>query len=375
MIDPTTRSVRSTVRRRATTKWGLSLCVVGSLALIGCSDTQPLPAEAAPATTTKIAESGAPATSAPPAPTEAPTTAAPPAAASSFVDGGDPLRTQQTHISQLGLPAVWSRATGAGQVIAIVDSGVDLSHPDLAGQLVEGINLVTPGTPPQDDNGHGTHVAGIAAATTGNAIGVSGTAPLAKIMPVKVLDQDGSGSTATIAAGIDWATQNGATVINLSLGQTGLRARISKGGEINPALRRATAAGVVIVSASGNDSTLKLDYRSGVDVIVVNACDAAGSPADFSNAGDPRAVAAPGVDILSTAPTKPTAIWPTGTSGYETLSGTSMAAPVVAGIVALLRSAGVTAADVAARLSATASNPTSDLRLGAGIVSPAPALG
>jgi subtilisin family serine protease len=335
---------------------------------VSCSQTDtiadPLPVTSSAAPSTVAPQSTVPTTSVP----VTSTTAAP------FGDGPDPLRSQQTHLAQLGLSEVWRRAAGQGQVIAIVDTGVDLTHPDLAAKLVDGINLVTPGTPPQDDNGHGTHVAGIAAAATGNSIGGSGVAPLARIMPVKVLDAGGSGSTANIAAGIDWAATHGATVINLSLGESGLRSRITKGGQINAALRRAAAAGVVVVAASGNDSTLKRDYRAGVDVIVVNACNGSGAPAAFTNAGDPRAVAAPGVDILSTAPRTPTDIWPSGSTGYERLSGTSMASPIVAGIAALLLSAGIDRSQVASRLESTATNPTNDIRLGAGVVSPSTAL-
>jgi len=338
---------------------------------LGCTTNSQLPDPATSSSTSSTTEMST--TTSTPAATTTATSA--PTVPSSFVAGPDPLRARQTHIAQLDLPTVWPRASGAGQIIAVVDTGVDLTHPDLQSNLVEGINLVTPNTPPQDDNGHGTHVAGIAAAVTGNALGVSGVAPLAKIMPVKVLDKVGSGTTATIAAGIDWATEHGATVINLSLGSSGPGSRLTKGGEINPALRRAATAGVVIVSASGNESTLKRDYRAGVDVIVVDACDQNGKPADFTNAGDPRAVAAPGVDILSTSPIAATDIWPKGTAGYETLSGTSMASPVVAGTAAMLRSAGVPAAEVLERLAATAKNPDNDIRLGAGVIAPSAALG
>lgn len=336
---------------------------------VSCSQTDTIADPSPTATTPAAPTTGMPASTVSTTSVPVTSTTAPP-----IISGTDPLRGQQAHLAQLDLPAVWSRATGQGQVIAIVDTGVDLAHPDLAPKLVDGINLVTPGTPPQDDNGHGTHVAGIAAGATGNSIGGSGVAPLARIMPVKVLDSAGSGSTATIAAGIDWAATHGATVINLSLGESGPGARITKGGEINAALRRASAAGVVIVAAAGNDSAFKRDYRAGVEVIVVDACDGSGAPAAFTNAGDPRAVAAPGVDILSTAPTTPTDIWPSGSTGYERLSGTSMASPIVAGIAALLLSAGIVPSQVASRLESTATNPTNDIRLGAGVVSPSTAL-
>jgi serine protease len=288
--------------------------------------------------------------------------------------GDDPLRAEQGHLSQLCMPGAWTLATGDREVIAIVDTGIDLTHPDLAARLVPGINLVQPGEPPQDDQGHGTHVAGIAAAATGNGVGVSGAAPGAALMPVKVLDATGSGSTTTIAEGIVWAVDNGATVVNLSLGGTGPASRIVKGGAINRAIRYANDRGVVVVAAAGNDSTLQVGYRAGVDVIVVNAADDEGAPAEFTNVGDPRAVAAPGVDVLATAPIGPTDTWPNGTGGYERLSGTSMSTPMVSGVVALLLEAGASPAEVADVLAATASNPNADPRLGAGIVDPVAAL-
>src|SRR6478672_10734448 len=134
----------------------------------------------------------------------------------------DPLLGRQWGLDQIKAPGAWSRgALGAGATIAVVDTGVDLGHPDLRSKLLPGVDLVsdetcTPGA--QDLNGHGTHVAGIAAAATNNGIGVAGTAPQAKILPVRVLDSTGSGTAADIDAGIRWAADHGAQVINLSLG-------------------------------------------------------------------------------------------------------------------------------------------------------------
>src|SRR3954467_1839681 len=132
----------------------------------------------------------------------------------------DPLFPKQWGLDQIHAPAAWARGDkGAGVTIAVVDTGVDLNHPDLESQLVAGKDLVAdskndcpPG--PQDENGHGTHVAGIAAAVTNNGIGGAGTAPDASIMPVRVLDADGSGDIDTIVAGIKYAADHGAKVIN-----------------------------------------------------------------------------------------------------------------------------------------------------------------
>jgi subtilisin family serine protease len=218
-------------------------------------------------------------------------------------------------------------------------------------------------------------VAGIAAATTGNGIGVAGTAPGAKIMPVRVLGDDGSGSDEAIAEGIDWAIDNGADVINLSLGETGVIARLSKGGPLNAAIRRAAAEDVVVVAASGNEGAAKRAYRIGVPVLVVNAVDQSGEVASFSNVGDQRAVSAPGVQILSTAPLTPSNIWPDGTDGYEELDGTSMAAPLVSGVAAILVGRGYDVAEVIERISSTADNPDGDPAKGAGTVDPVEAAG
>src|SRR4051812_32308440 len=134
----------------------------------------------------------------------------------------DPLLPRQWGLSQIKAAGAWNRgALGAGTTIAVVDTGVDLNHPDLKDKLLPGLDLVsdetcTPGA--QDLNGHGTHVAGIAAASANNGIGVAGTAPSANILPVRVLDSTGSGSGDDISVGIKWAADRGAQVINLSLG-------------------------------------------------------------------------------------------------------------------------------------------------------------
>jgi subtilisin family serine protease len=286
----------------------------------------------------------------------------------------DPLEGAQWAVSTLRLPEVWARgARGDGVVIAVVDTGVDLDHPDLQDHLVPGIDLVDDDATPDDENGHGTHVAGIAAAVTGNGIGVAGTAPGARIMPVRVLDAEGTGNDEDIAAGIDWAVANGARVVNLSLGESGVLARISKGGPLNASIRAAGAAGVAVVAAAGNEGSTRRNYRAGVPVIVVNATDPTGQLASFSNTGDLRSVAAPGEGILSTAPIGPSTIWPDGTDGYEELDGTSMAAPLVSGIAAILVARGLTAQDVLDRIAATADNPSSNPELGAGVVDPSEA--
>ncbi|WP_200810922.1 S8 family serine peptidase [Demequina sp. NBRC 110057] len=285
----------------------------------------------------------------------------------------DPTTAQDPRVDeQWGLDAVssresWEYATGDGVVIAIVDTGVDDGHRDLRRQMVRGIDLVDDDRNPKDENGHGTHVAGIAAAAA-NDYGIIGAAPDAKIMPIRALDENGAGSNSTIAEGIDWAVDHGADVINLSLDETGLLGRIEKGGPVNDAITRADEAGVVVVAASGNAGEVGQQYRFGVHVLVVNASNKAGTATYFSNVGDARAVAAPGVDILSTVPTYATTMFPDGTDGYETMAGTSMASPLVAGVAAQLISAGVPSEEVIDLITDTASNPDGLAGLGNGIV-------
>lgn len=262
--------------------------------------------------------------------------------------------------------------TGSGVVVAVVDSGLDLDHPAFDGRVVPGWDLVDDDARPGDGNGHGTHVAGIVGASASSA--APGAAPEVSLMPVRVLDDAGAGSGTTVAAGIVWAADHGAQVINLSIGDSGPADRFRKGGPIALAMR-AVADRAVIVVAAGNDAQYEELFRAGVPGIVVVATDSSGNPAPFTNVGDTRAVAAPGVDIVSTAPDYATALFPGGTDGYASLSGTSMAAPFVSAEAALLIQAGLTPAEVRATVPATATNPSGDPQLGAGIIDAAAAVG
>lgn len=271
------------------------------------------------------------------------------------------LTATGTGVPSYGLEMVnaadaWTRTRGAGTTIAIVDSGVDLDHPELAARIVVGIDLVDNDDHPDDENGHGTHVAGIAHAA----------APEASLLPVRVFDAEGAASNDRIAAGISAAVDRGADVINLSLGDAGVAERLLRGGPINRAIRRADAAGVVVVSAAGNEGQRETVYRDVVSLVVVAAVGPDGQRAPFSNYGDERTVAAPGVEIQSTAPPEPTPTFPNGTNGTATLSGTSMSAPFVSAQAALLLAAGLDADEILARIPATA-HP-GDETLGAGIV-------
>ncbi|MFB7515495.1 S8 family peptidase [Streptomyces sp. NPDC056144] len=286
----------------------------------------------------------------------------------------DPLRSQQWGIDALKLPDAWSTSKGEDTVIAVVDTGVDLDHPDLKGRLVDGYDFVDNDKQPKDLNGHGTHVSGIAAAHTDNGIGVSGGAPAAKIMPVRVLGADGSGTDANITKGIVWAADNGADVINLSLGESGLMARLLKGGVLNQAITHANSKGAVVVAAAGNDSTALQPYKIDTPVLVVNAADQSGLPASFTNFGAQNAVAAPGVDILSTLPTYTTKETLKNLTGYGKLSGTSMATPYVSAVAALLHHQGQSPAEIMKTIQSTAKNPQQIPKLGLGNVDAAAAV-
>src|SRR4051812_46818445 len=156
----------------------------------------------------------------------------------------DPLRGQQWGLSMVESDAAHSVTRGAGAVVAVIDTGGLASHQDLQGRLVAGHDFVGNDDDPNDENGHGTHVTGIVAANDGNGIGVSSVAPDAKVMPVRVLDADGSGSSGDIAAGIDWAVAHGAQVINLSLGPD--VPVVDSAPEIGEAIDRALNRGVVV---------------------------------------------------------------------------------------------------------------------------------
>lgn len=230
--------------------------------------------------------------------------------------------TVPTGISEIG--ATSRVHSGALVRVAVVDTGIDLDHPDLAANVLGGKGFVG-NTTGDDDNGHGSHVAGTIAAVGGNSKGVIGVAPGAGLLAVKVLDRRGSGSYSAIAEGIDWAVQQGADVINMSLGGT------LDSATLRTSIENARSAGVFMAVAAGNEGTLASQtYPAAYDtaVITVSAEDPAtnGFPS-WSNYGVPPIdLAGPGVSICSTSKS----------GGYAVKSGTSMATPHVAGAAALV---------------------------------------
>lgn len=277
----------------------------------------------------------------------------------------DPLFGSQWALSTLGAESAWGVAAGTGQTVAVVDTGTS-READLAGSLLVGWDFVNGRADGRlDPNGHGTHVAGVIAAAANNGLGGAGLAPGAKVLPVRALNSAGSGYWSDVANGIVYAVNQGAGVINLSLGGH------AGDASLQAAINYARSNGRVVVAAVGNDGSSAPTYPAAYPgVIGVAASDQVDGVAGFSNSGVAVDLTAPGVGILSTVP-----------GGYASLSGTSMAAPHVSAAAALLRSAAVSrglgSVDVEAALRATATDigaPGIDSSSGAGRINPRTAM-
>ena len=228
-------------------------------------------------------------------------------------------------VYRVNAPSAWNNTTGSGVKIAIIDTGINKKHPDLT--VSGGINLlgISSSKKWNDDNGHGTHVAGIIAAHN-NSIGVIGVAPDAEVYAVKVLDQYGSGRISDVIEGIEWAVQNDMDIISMSLGTT------EYSQALNDSSASAYNAGILLVASAGNNgdgnlSTNDVMYPAKLEsVIAVSAIDRNNMAVSWSADGSKVELAAPGVGIYST--------WLDG--GYHSMSGTSMATPFVSGVAALM---------------------------------------
>lgn len=251
----------------------------------------------------------------------------------SFVPDDPDYHAQAAYLSSVHAPQAWDVTHGSRAVrIAVVDSGIDVGHPDLAGKVVGAYNADDGSSNITDEVGHGTFVAGVAAARTDNRTGVAGAGYDTSLLGVKIAGADGELSLDDEIAGINWAVRNGADIINLSLGGTGYST-----AEKN-AVENAIAHGVLVVAAAGNDGTAVKQYPAAYPgVIAVGAVNTSKHKrATFSSYGPWVTLAAPGVDIESTSPRKGSSFFATR-SGYARADGTSFSAPLVAGEAALLK--------------------------------------
>ncbi|NLW47865.1 MAG: S8 family serine peptidase [Firmicutes bacterium] len=240
----------------------------------------------------------------------------------------DPYYTQQWGPQDIHADLAWDKVNPAqrGNVtIAVLDTGINASHEDLQASIVPGYNFINNDNNPVDGHGHGTHVAGIAAAITNNGKGIAGVAGGAKIMPVKVMNDYGSGDYASIINGIKYAADNGAQVISMSLGGPG------SSQAMQDAVNYAIGRGASVVAASGNSNSAVAFPGNCNGVITVGAVSSNNQRASFSNYGPEMDVVAPGVNIISS--------YKGNANSYTSMSGTSMATPFVAGVTALVRAA------------------------------------
>jgi subtilisin family serine protease len=272
----------------------------------------------------------------------------------------DPLFPRQWNLVQIGAPGAWAKATGRDVLIGVVDTGVDLHHPDLAGKVVADANCIGATCRDgggQDDNGHGTEVAGIVGASTGNGKGVAGVAPDAKLLVAKALDASGAGRVDDINAGIRWVVDHGAKVVNLSLGDEDFQLTSLVGTPLRPGIEYAWTRGAVPVLASGN-------YRVGVvemgssnygdmDAMVVGATSRADTLARYSTSiGNAKwGLAAPGGSGVGGADDQ--IITTSLGGGYAAVAGTSAATPHVSGAIADLLSVGFSATAAVQRVLST----------------------
>ena len=260
----------------------------------------------------------------------------------------DPLWHNQWSARRVRAPQAWDITTGdGGPIIAIIDSGVWAGHPDLEGRVLAGRDLVNDDRNAADDNGHGTLVAGVAAARGMNGKGVAGTCWRCRILPVKVIDSHGRVRWSNAAAGVIWATDRGAQVINMSFGDQ------SASSALAAAVAYAVNRGVVVVAAAGNDGrTARFYPASYPGVLGVAATNSSDSLYSWSNRGSWVKLAAPGCT------------WTTSRGGgYTSFCGTSAAAPIVAGIAGLMLSVapGASATQVRSALRSSAVHVTSKI--------------
>lgn len=282
----------------------------------------------------------------------------------------DPLYEQyQWNLRRIEAPETWDLTVGNPSVtIAILDTGISLSHQDLVSKLVPGYDFVNNDDSPDDDHGNGTHVAGIAAADTNNAVGIAGVSWQARLMPVKVLDSNAGGDTTQVALGVRWAVDHGARVLNVGL------AGSVPSAAVQDAVDYARRQGAVVVAPVASSGTAEPSYPAAITgVIAVGATDRSDHRLAASNTGDYISVAAPGEQVASTFH------FSSGSNGYAVASTTAQAAAHVSGLAALLLSInpGLQPDDVRGLLQSSADDvgaPGRDAETGAGRINAARAV-
>lgn len=276
----------------------------------------------------------------------------------------DELMPKTWEMAKIEAPAVWPTYTGKGVTVAVVDTGIDYTHPDFGGRVDKGHDFVNNDDDAMDDHYHGTHCAGSIGAGIHNG-GIVGVAPEVSLIAVKVLSKTGSGSLEGVANGITYAADRGAQIISMSLGGP------SSAQTLEDAVQYAIGKGALVVVAMGNDNTEKPSYpAASKGVMAVGATTSDDTRAYFSNFGAHISVGAPGHNILSTVPG----------GGYKLLSGTSMATPNVAGLAAVVKQAnpGFTAQQIRQRIEQTADDlgePGFDKQFGYGRINARKAVG
>jgi thermitase len=264
----------------------------------------------------------------------------------------DPLRPQQWGLDTIEADAAHATSTGSGATVAVIDTGVLASHEDLAGRLLPGYDFVDNDADPNDGNGHGTHVTGIVAANAGNGIGIEGVAPGAKVMPIRVLDNDGNGTGENVAKGIDYAVAHNADVINLSLGGDAIGTILGGDEAFTKAVQNALDKGVVVIAAAGNDTAPFCEQPSVTGpILCVGAVDRRNMRSFYSSSGD---LVAPGGSSLGGSDEDIISTYNDGK--YAEIAGTSQATPHVSGVAALLVSLGLHGKAVTDRILATATD-------------------